>query len=56
MGCTSFSGLFVAALLLGEEAVASPSIGNTTARLNGVHAFGYNSAGSGRIWMKFGAF
>jgi len=25
------------------------------ARLNGVHAFGYNSTGSERIWMKFGA-
>jgi len=25
------------------------------ARLNGVHAFGYNSAGSEPIWMKFGA-
>jgi len=25
------------------------------ARLNDVHAFGYNSAGSERIWMKFGA-
>jgi len=24
-------------------------------RLNGVHAFGYNSAGSELIWMKFGA-
>ena len=24
------------------------------ARLNDVHAFGYNSAGSERIWMKFG--
>ena len=24
------------------------------ARLNGVYAFGYNSAGSERIWMKFG--
>ena len=24
------------------------------ARLNGVHAFGYNSTGSERIWMKFG--
>ena len=24
------------------------------ARLNGVHAFGYNSAGSEPIWMKFG--
>ena len=24
------------------------------ARLNDVHAFGYNSAGSKRIWMKFG--
>jgi len=23
--------------------------------LNGVHAFGYNSAGSESIWMKFGA-
>ena len=26
------------------------------ARLNDVHAFGYNSAGSERIWMKFGEF
>jgi len=42
-------------LLLGEEAVASPSIGNTTVRFNNVHASGYNSAGSERIWMKFGA-
>jgi len=25
------------------------------ARLNDVHAFGYNSAGSERIWMKYGA-
>ena len=25
------------------------------ARLNDVHAFGYNSAGSERIWMNFGA-
>ena len=25
------------------------------ARLNGVHASGYNSPGSERIWMKFGA-
>ena len=25
------------------------------ARLNDVHASGYNSAGSERIWMKFGA-
>jgi len=25
------------------------------ARLNGVHAFGYNSAESEPIWMKFGA-
>ena len=25
------------------------------ARLNDIHAFGYNSAGSERIWMKFGA-
>ena len=25
------------------------------ARFNGVHAFGYNSAGSEPIWMKFGA-
>jgi len=25
------------------------------AHLNGVHAFGYNSAGSEPIWMKFGA-
>jgi len=25
------------------------------ARLNDVDAFGYNSAGSERIWMKFGA-
>jgi len=25
------------------------------ARLNGVHAFGYNSAGCEPIWMKFGA-
>ena len=25
------------------------------ARLNGVHAFGYNSTGSERIWMKCGA-
>jgi len=24
------------------------------AHLNGVHAFGYNSAGSEPIWMKFG--
>jgi len=24
------------------------------ARFNDVHAFGYNSAGSERIWMKFG--
>jgi len=24
------------------------------ARLNDVHAFGYNSAGSERFWMKFG--
>ena len=24
------------------------------ARLNDVHAFGYNSTGSERIWMKFG--
>jgi len=24
-------------------------------RLNGVHAFGYKSAGSEQIWMKFGA-
>ena len=36
--------------LLGEEAEASPSI----ERLNDVHAFGYNSAGSERVWMKFG--
>jgi len=28
--------------------------GNFVARLNDVHAFGYNSAGSERIWMKFG--
>jgi len=41
--------------LLGEEAEASPRIGNTVARLNGVHAFGYKSAGSEPIWMKFGA-
>jgi len=41
-------------LLLGEEAEASPSIGNTVARLNDVHAFGYDSAGSERIWVKFG--
>jgi len=26
------------------------------ARLNDVHTSGYNSAGSERIWMKFGAF
>jgi len=48
------------ALLLGEEAVASPSIGKTlwaiVALFNDVHAFGYNSAGSERIWMKFEAF
>jgi len=25
-------------------------------RFDGVHAFGYNSAGSEPIWMKFGAF
>jgi len=24
-------------------------------RLNDVHAFGYNSAGTERIWIKFGA-
>ena len=41
-------------LLLGEEAEASPSIANTVARLNDVRAFGYNSAGGERIWMKFG--
>jgi len=38
-----------------QEAEASPSIGNTVARLNDVHALSYNSAGSERIWMKFGA-
>ena len=26
----------------------------SVARFNDVHAFGYNSAGSERIWMKFG--
>ena len=26
------------------------------ARFNDVHAFGYNSAGSERIWMKFSEF
>ena len=41
--------------LLCEEAEASPSIGNTLWRLNDVHAFGYNSTGSERVWMKFGA-
>ena len=44
-------------LLLGEEAEASPSIAKCkhfVARLNDVHAFGYNSGGSERIWMKFG--
>jgi len=25
-------------------------------RFDGIHAFGYNSAGSEPIWMKFGAF
>ena len=34
---------------------ASPSIGNTVTRFNDVHATGYNSAGSVRIRMKFGA-
>jgi len=39
--------------LLGEE--ASPSIWkHFVARFNDVHASGYNSAGSERIWMKFG--
>ena len=27
---------------------------HVVARLNDVHAFGYNSAGSERVWMKFG--
>ena len=41
--------------LLGEEAEASPSIAKYfVARLNDVRAFGYNSTGSERIWMKFG--
>jgi len=41
-------------LLLGEEAVASPSIGNIfMARFNDVHVSGYNSAGSKLIWIKF---
>jgi len=42
----------VAKLLRGEA--ASPNIGNTVARLNGVHAFGYMSAGSESISVKFG--
>jgi len=45
--------VFKITLLLGKE--ASPSIRNTVARFNDVHAFGYNSAESERIWMKFGA-
>jgi len=35
--------------------LASPSIANTMARFNDVHASGYNSAVSKRICMKFGA-
>ena len=36
-------------LLLGEEAVASPSTGNTVVHFNDLHVFGYNSAGSEQI-------
>jgi len=36
------------------EARLQPNIGNTTARFDGVHAFGYNSADSEPIWMKSG--
>ena len=48
------SSLLRSVLLLGEEDEASPSIAHFVARLNDVRAFGYNSAGSERIWMKFG--
>ena len=41
-------------LITRRDAIASPSIGNTMARFDGVHAFGYNSAGSEPLLMKFG--
>ena len=38
------------------EAIASAQYWiHFVVRFNGVHAFGYNSAGSEPIWMKFGA-
>jgi len=37
------------------KARLQPNIGNTRARFDGVHAFGYNSAKSELIWMKSGA-
>ena len=40
------------------EARLQPNTGNSkyfTVRFHSVHAFGYNSAGSEPIWMKFGA-
>jgi len=42
--------------LLGEEAAALPSIGNALWRVSTMFTrpTGYNSAGSERIWMKFG--
>jgi len=39
--------------LLGEEAVAYWKY--SVACFNNIHVFGYNSAGSERIWIKFGA-
>jgi len=37
------------------EAGLQPNIGNTRARFDGVHAFGYNSAEREPIWVKSGA-
>jgi len=49
-------GFALTYLLLGEEAPRSFAKywKYFVARFNDVHAFGYNFAGSERIWMKFG--
>ena len=49
------SSLIINILLLREEANFAEYWKHFLARLNGVHTFGYNSARSEPIWMKFGA-